>query len=95
MKSPQFWSVVLLMVGTLFLMHVRGDVDRVPVSTPLDQLPESIGSWNGQDLPLNAATLEVLGKGDFLNRAYTPNKSATTALIASRRIAAPVQLFIG
>lgn len=95
MRSPQFWSVIVIMLATVFLMHARGDVDRVPASMPLDQLPETIGSWVGQDLPLNAATLEVLGKGDFLNRAYAPDKVKVADLLAHKEFPAPVQLFIG
>ena len=94
MRSPQFWSVIALLLASLVLVHVRGDVDRVPASVPLDQLPEIIGTYHAQDLPLNAATLEVLGKGDFLNRVYIPGDSASAP--SSKRVPGmPVQLFIG
>jgi EpsI family protein len=34
-------------------------------------MPQSFGQWTAQDIPLTDDTLEVLGKGDFLNRIYT------------------------
>lgn len=95
MRSVQFWSVALCLFATLLLIHVRGDVDRVPASAPLNQVPENLGSWSGQDIPIPSATLEVLGKGDFLNRVYlhdaAPGVAPTNALAATTP---PVQLFI-
>ncbi len=71
MKSPKLWLVVLLMTFTALVLHVRGDVDRVPPSRPLSELPTTIGNRTSVDIPIDAETLEILGKGDFLNRLYT------------------------
>lgn len=95
MKSPQFWSVFVLLLATMFLLHARGDVDRVPPSAPLDQVPDTFGRWTGQDLPISAETLEILGKGDFLNRMYTFDGAGKTAGPSTNTSAVPpVQLFI-
>jgi EpsI family protein len=88
MKSARFWAVVLLLAGAGLLLHARGGVDRVPPSAPLSELPETIGSWTGRDLPMDAAVLDVLGKGVFLNRVYTPNPGGVGAGTP------PVMLFI-
>lgn len=95
MKSPRFWMVMALLLVATVVLHVRGDVDRVPVSQPLSQMPETIGSWKGSDVPLDADVLQVLGKGVFLNRTYyapiaTGLETAGTAV--SRP---PIGLFIG
>lgn len=79
MKSPQFWLVVLLLSGSSLLMYVRGDVDRVPDSLPLSQLPYTIGPRNATDIPIGAEQLAILGKGDFLNREYLPNPNLPSA----------------
>ena len=95
MKSPQFLSVFVLLLATMFLLHARGDVDRVPASAPLDQIPDTFGRWTGQDLPISTETLDILGKGDFLNRVYTfdgTRKGAEPS--ASTSTVPPVQLFI-
>ncbi|HEX4153986.1 MAG TPA: EpsI family protein [Acidobacteriaceae bacterium] len=89
MKSLRFWVVVLLLFGCFVTLHLRGDVDRVPPTPPLTLMPETIGSWTGQDIPLDQATLDVLGDGRFLNRVYTRTGPAAAAATV------PVSLFIG
>jgi EpsI family protein len=70
MKSPRLWLIVLLMSFTALVLHVRGDVDRVPVSTPLSQFPSTVDGRASIDIPLDQEVLQVLGKGFFLNRLY-------------------------
>ncbi len=95
MRSPQFWSVIGCLFVTLLLVHIRGDVDKVPPSAPLDQIPETFGTWVGQDYPISQDVLDVLGKGDFLNRIYTPRANATPASAGTANPGVvPVQLFI-
>src|ERR1700679_3132989 len=89
MKSPRFWIIIILLTSTIFVLQSRGDVDRVPSSEPLSQMPRSFGQWTAQDIPLTDDTLEVLGKGDFLNRIYTfPTLNGGHAI-------PPTRLFIG
>jgi EpsI family protein len=90
MKSVRLWCVVLLMFSTALVLHVRGDVDKVISSKPLNEFPLTVGTRNAIEIPLDAETLAVLGKGDFLNRVYT---SAPTTL----GLADPAQvgLYIG
>jgi len=96
MKSPKFWLVVLLLAITALILRSRGDTDRVVASEPLKLMPETIGSWTGQDLPIADDVLAVLGKGDFLNRVYTSsqpiNISQTSTPVAANL---PIGLFIG
>jgi len=89
MKSPRFWIVILLLTSTIFVLESRGDADQIPASEPLSQMPRNIGPWAAQDIPLTDDTLEVLGKGDFLNRIYTfePSDGAVRQ--------PPISLFIG
>ena len=93
MKSPRFWFVITLLLAATVALRVRGDVDRVPASEPLSQMPETIGPWMGADVPLDADVLQVLGKGIFLNRTYYNPASAGTAGTAGA--SAPIGLFIG
>jgi len=90
MRSPRFWVIVILLVAATVVLRVRGDVDKVPPSQPLDQMPETIAHWTATDIPLDTETLQVLGKGFFLNREYTSTSSS-----GSPADAAPVGLFIG
>jgi EpsI family protein len=84
MKSLRYWTMVLLLALTAGLLNLRSDADRIPRSELLSQLPRTIGPWMGHDLPIDQETVTVLGKGDFLSRAYT-NRTETL----------PINLFIG
>ncbi len=102
MKLARFWTVVLLLISTAFVIHARGDADRVPGSEPLSQMPQSIGSWTSHDIPLEEEVLSVLGKGDFLNRIYVDSapalksvSSTTPETHPSPTYTPPISLFIG
>ncbi len=75
MNSIQFWAVVALLGGTAATLHLRGDVDREPVSEPLRDFPRTLGPLVATDIPMDAETLEVLGKGVFLDRIYKPDET--------------------
>lgn len=94
MKSPQLWSVLVCLLATFLLIHVHGNVDQVPPSAPLNEVPTQFGAWSSEEIPISATTLEVLGKGDFLNRVYSRTGSPSSAVPVTKVAAAPVQLFI-
>ncbi len=100
MKNTRFWTVIALLIATAFLLHSRGDSDKVPYSEPLSAMPKTIGPWTSQDVPMEADILAILGKGDFLNRIYSgprslmQNVSISTPSSPSNQ-QAPVSLFIG
>ena len=71
MKNPRFWTVALLLAGSVLLLHARGDSDLIPSSAPLSQVSRVIDGWTGSDLPIDQETRDVLGSGDFLSRTYT------------------------
>jgi EpsI family protein len=96
MKSSRFWTVVLLLAATAIVLQSRGDTDRVPASEPLHLMPETIGAWTGQDLPIADDVLAVLGKGDFLNRVYVRSPSMKVGETTDASGAdLPIGLFIG
>ncbi len=94
MRSPQVWAIAVLLLATLLVIQARGDVDQVPPSTPLSQLPTTLSDWNSQDVAISPDALEILGKGDFLNRVYGANSTGaqSSPRVAPQRV--PVQLFI-
>jgi len=87
MKSPRYWTVIALLFATAIVLHSRGDVDRVPHSEPLSQIPQQIDGLTSRDIPLEEDVLAILGKGDFLNRMYDGGPASNSAV--------PVGLFIG
>lgn len=93
MKSPQLWTIVICLFAALLMIEARGDVDKVPPSAPLAQLPTQLGLWHSEDLPISPESLEILGKGDFLNRVYFKNPRGAAASGANAA-SLPLQLFI-
>ena len=90
MNSARFWTVTVLMCAAAIMLQVRGDVDRVPPSRPLDELPSSLDARVATDIPMDEEVLAVLGKGVFLNRLYKSPDGVTAP-----GAAAPIGLFIG
>ncbi len=84
MKNPRFWTVALLLAGSVVLLHARGDSDLIPASAPLSQVSRVIDGWTGSDVPIDQETRDVLGSGDFLSRIYTQKGQSL-----------PIGLFIG
>ncbi len=89
MRSPRYWVVLLLLASVWTTLHLRAAVDRVPPSKDLALLPQTIGRWKGQDVPIQPDILSVLGDGRFLDRNYTD--PAPTSQPAEP----PISLFIG
>jgi EpsI family protein len=71
MKSPRFLVLTLLLLFATVVLYSRADVDRVPPSTPLDQLPKTIDSRSSKEVPIDPGALRLLGSGSFLHRIYT------------------------
>lgn len=91
----QVWTLLGCLLATLLMVEARGDVDRVPVSAPLAQLPTTLDGMSSRDVPISAEALEILGKGEFLNRIYFPGATGSGGgmSVAGSRVT-PVQLFI-
>jgi EpsI family protein len=67
----RFWIVALLLAGAVVVLNARPSQDRIPGREPLNQLPVAIDGWTSTDLEIDQETRDVLGDGDFLERAYT------------------------
>jgi EpsI family protein len=79
----RFLPVALLLAATAFALAARDTKEVLPPHEALSAFPMQIVAWQGRELELTPATLEVLGPGQFLSREY--QRSAFEA---------PVNLFI-
>lgn len=70
MMNLRYWVVLGVLAGTTGVLYARPDVDQVPPSEPVARMPTHIGPWESKDLPIDQSVLDILGKGDFLNRVY-------------------------
>ena len=94
MKTIRFWVVVAMLAGSAGMERARGDVDKVPPSTPLAEFPAQLGAYTSQEIPISDDALAVMGKGVFLDRMYTRSPELATAALPSE-VPGPVELFIG
>ena len=42
MRSPRYWTIILLLAATALILHTRGDTDSVPPSEPLALMPPAV-----------------------------------------------------
>jgi EpsI family protein len=84
MNRLRFWTIVVLLAGTVALLYARANSDVIPAREPLAELPATIAGWTSRDFPIDQETLDVLGNGDFLSRGYVREGQP-----------APIDLFIG
>jgi EpsI family protein len=66
----RFLPVALLLALCAALLQARSGKESVPARKDLASFPKTIEGWQGRDLAIDQATLEVLGPGDFLMRDY-------------------------
>lgn len=74
MKGGRFWTVVALLGATALLLGGRRRPEPRPAREPLSQVPNRMEGWEGTDQSIDSETLEVLGAGDLLSRAYVIDK---------------------
>ncbi len=89
---PRYVAVAGMMAVTASMLYLRSATDRVPDSVPLELLPQYVDNRHGTDIPIPDESLQVLGKGRFLNRLYSPEIAGGTPAQAA---SLPVSLFIG
>ena len=66
----RLWIVVLVLLGGTVCLHAMSHGEPIVARQPLANLPESIGSWMGNEVPLDQQTLQVLALTDYANRRY-------------------------
>ena len=78
----RFIAIVLLLGAAAGFLQARPS-EELPAREPLSNLSIRIGQWQGVDDPISPTVLQVLGKGDFLQRSYLKPSASE-----------PIQLFI-
>ena len=66
----RFAVAIVLLGGTVLLLHARNSAEVLPNREPLESFPHTIQSWSSVDVPLSKDVRDVLGPGDFLLRNY-------------------------
>jgi EpsI family protein len=63
--------VALLLLSTALLLAKRGGREIIAPHQPLASFPVDLGDWNGHVVSIDPQVIEILGAGDFAERAYT------------------------
>ena len=71
----RFVPVGLLLCACAAFLQARSTKEAVPPHKELAAFPKTIEAWQGKDIGLDQATLDVLGPGDFLMRDYERSSS--------------------
>ena len=66
----RFIAAALLLTCTALFLEAHPRNEMIPPRTLLTSFPARVGNWVGADVPVDRATLDVLGPGDFLLRTY-------------------------
>lgn len=76
----RFLIVVCLLGGAALLLQARSSHETIADHAPLASFPREFDGWSAtRDIPMNKATLDVLGPGEFLLRDYV-NPAGTAGL---------------
>jgi EpsI family protein len=68
--TSTFIVAVLLIATVAVFLQFRARAEIFPPRPPLHTFPQQLDPWSGSDIPIDPDTLEVLGPGEFLHRAY-------------------------
>jgi len=66
----RFTLAALLIAAAAIFLQARGRNEVFHARVPLESFPRQLGPWTGTDVPIGKDVLEVLGNGEFLQRAY-------------------------
>ncbi len=76
----RFSVAAAFLVAAAAFLSLRSRAEVIPAHKGLAEFPEQVGDWVGQDQPLSAETLAVLGPGDFLTRLYQNGRGPVVSL---------------
>jgi len=81
--SVRWWITAGLLLGAFVLLHTLHKGEMIVARRPVRELPYSLGSWRGEEQPLQEQIVQAISVSDYLNRIYIDPATA------------PIQLYIG
>jgi EpsI family protein len=70
----RFAIAAVLLTATTLLLYVRNRGEANPPRLPLASFPSQFPGWQGSEIPMTQAVLDILGPGEFVLRDYQSNK---------------------
>jgi len=66
----RYWLMLVGLLAAATSLRLMSHGDAIPLAKPLAEFPVAIGSWHGQDVPIDPSLLEAAGVDEYLNRTY-------------------------
>lgn len=66
----RFLPAIILLIATAIFLQARTRGEIFPPHPALQSFPPQLGGWQGTDVPIPEESLQVLGPGDYILRAY-------------------------
>lgn len=75
-RTPNYWLVALLTLAAAYAGNRAAVIAPVAkFSASLDKLPMKMGTWQGEDIKLDAVVMKALSADQVLCRQYTDSKT--------------------
>jgi len=84
--NQRYWLMVVGLLAATTSLHLLSHGEPTSLEKPLREFPPVIGSWHGQDIPIDQATLKTVGVDEYLNRTYEDSDWSTSS---------PIFLYVG
>ena len=68
--SVRLWITAGILIGAWLLLDTASHGEPIIPREPLSELPYTIGSWRGNEQPLDKETVQAVGVTDYTNRLY-------------------------
>jgi EpsI family protein len=79
-KSVRFWITAIVLLGATALLRGVSHGESIVPREPLRELPYVLGSWKGEDHPLQPQIVQAINVNDYANRLYFDPEAATVQL---------------
>jgi EpsI family protein len=79
-KSVRFWITAIVLLGATALLRGVSHGESIIPREPLRELPYVLGSWKGEDHPLQPQIVQAINVNDYANRLYFDPEAATVQL---------------
>lgn len=81
--KTRLWISAGILLGASVLLNTVSHGEAIVTREPLHELPYTLGTWQGEEHPLQPETLRVVAVTDYANRLYGSYGGA------------PIQLYVG
>lgn len=69
-RSVRLWITAALLLEAFVVLHTLHRGETLVARRTVAELPYSLGSWRGQEQPLQERIVQAIGVSDYVNRIY-------------------------